>query len=154
MKASLFKELAGLRRESVCCTPHTSTLWSSPEWPWKFLVGWHKAKRGLLSAKVCLMHLQVHWLIGFCRRISPRQSILTLALASLFMHPIYTLYIVYKIYRLKRTILSSKVDLIFLKIYSIMEMLLHYQTLLKGWKADFYLIPVFPVIWDRVVNKP
>lgn len=34
-----------------------------------------------------------------------------------------------------------------------MEMLLHYQTLLKDWEAYFYLVPVFPVIWDEVINK-
>ena len=48
--------------------------------------------------------------------------------------------------RLSTTEPPGKPGLDVLKIYSIMEMLLHYQTLLKGWKAYFYLIPVFPVI--------
>lgn len=62
------------------------------------------------------------------------KTILALASALLLMYPIYTLLFVYKICWVKRTILLLwKMDLIFLSIlYSIMEMLLHYQTLLKG----------------------
>lgn len=114
MRDSLFKELVGLRRESVCCTLHPSALWSNPDWPWRLSVGWHSAHPGLWSAAVCLMRLRVHRLIGFAGNSNQdRASWQTVSLA-LHQSNLYALHFVYKICRFGRTLLSKKMDLIFL----------------------------------------
>lgn len=66
---------------------------------------------------------------------------------SLYVPNLYSLLYSYKIYHLKRKtypIIENGLDF-FLYIYRITEMLLYYQTLLKGGEAYFYLIPVFPM---------
>lgn len=70
----------------------------------------------------------MHWLTEFAGKSNQEDTDINFALHAFNVYP---LLFVCKVCHLKRTILSWEMDLIFF-MYSIMEMLLHYETLLEG----------------------